>query len=317
MSRICPILLLCLTFCVSYGQQIVNDVIGSSGEQISNTNIIIEQTSGELVTTTINNSEIILTQGFQQTSQIFYISPIALLQGATIGTSDGLMRDNLRTGNYLPTTSPHNTTVKESNNAFTVSGDNAIVDWVTVKLRNSNNRIISEKSALVQRDGDIVSADGTSPIQLTPQNKNYYVEINHRNHLGVMTKNLINFDTTSLLDFTDASLLTYGNNGRAELTSGTMGLWAGNTNGDNFIRYFGPNNDANQIKDNVLGNPSNSINSNFYPLFGYDNADIDMNGIVRYFGPNNDTNILKDIILSNPSNTIQSNFFPIIQQTPN
>ena len=317
MNRICPILLLCLTFCASYGQQIVNDVVGSSGEQISNANIILNHTSGELVASTINNSEITLTQGFQQTSQIFYISPVVLLQGATIGTSDGLMRDDLRTGNYLPTTSPYNTNVNESNNAFAVSGDDAIVDWVTVKLRNSDNKVISEKSALLQRDGDIVSADGISPIQFTPQNKDYYVEVNHRNHLGAMTNSLINLDTTPLLDFTDGSVLTYGNFAQAEIATSTYALWAGNANGDNRVRYLGPSNDTNRIKDSVLNHLGNFTNSNYYPYRGYDNSDLNLNGIIRYLGPGNDTNILKDVIRSHPLNITLSNYYPIFSQIPN
>ena len=317
MSRIYPILLLCLTFCASYSQQIVNDVVGSSGEQISNTSIILDNTSGEFVSSTINNSEITLTQGFQQTSQIFYISPIAILQGASLGTSDGLMRDDLRTGNYLPTTSPYNANIMESNSAFTITGDNAIVDWVTVKIRNSDNKIISEKSALLQRDGDIVSADGISPIQFTPQNKDYKVEVNHRNHLGTMTQNLIDFDTTSLLDFTDSSLLTYGNNARVQITSGTMALWAGDTDGSRKVKFLGPNNSTNIIKDYVLADSNNFFNSLFYGSKGYLNIDVDLNGIGKFQGTNNDSNIIKDNVLQHPGNFFNSQFYTINTTIPN
>jgi len=302
MHRICPVLLLCFTFCVSYGQQIVNDVIGSSGEQISNSSIIIDQTSGEFVSSTINNTEITLTQGFQQTSQLFYISPVALLQGATIGTSDGLMHDDLRIANYIPTISPNNIYVRESNNAFTVSGDDAIVDWVTIKLRNSNNKIVSEKFALIQRDGDVVSADGTSPIQLTPQNKDYKVEINHRNHLGVMTESLINLDTTPLLDFTDSSTLILGSYARAQLASGSMALWAGDTNNTNQIRFSGANNSVNPIRDHVLNDSGNFFNLTTYQSTGYLDIDVDMNGIGRFSGSGADSNIIRSIILSYPGN---------------
>lgn len=316
MSRICPILLLCLTFCASYGQQIVNDVVGSSGEQIANTNIILDHTSGELVSTTINNSEITLTQGFQQTSHIFYLSPVALLQGATIGASDGLMRDDLRTGNYLPTISPYNTNVKESNNAFNVSGDDAIVDWVTVKLRNSDNKVISEKSALLQRDGDIVSADGISPIQFTPQNKEYYLEVNHRNHLGTMTRNPIDLDITPLLDFTDGSLLTYGNNARVQLTSGEMALWTGDVDNNNEVKFSGANNDSNQIKSFILNHPGNFFNFLTYAVSGYNNEDVNLDGLSKFSGSNNDSNIIKSNILNNPGNFFNFLTYTINSTTP-
>jgi len=41
---------------------------------------------------------------------------------------------------------------------------------------------------LLQRDGDIVNADGTSPLFFSGiAGGNYYVSIKHRNHLGVMS----------------------------------------------------------------------------------------------------------------------------------
>jgi len=259
--RICPILFLCLMFSTSYSQHLANDVVGVSGEEISNAEINLNTTVGELVTSTISNSEITLTQGFQQTAQIVYISPVAILQGASIGTSDGLMRDNLRTANYIPTTSPNNPLIKESNNAFAITGNDAVVDWVTVKLRNADNKIITEKSALMQRDGNIVSADGVSPLQFTTQNNDYKVEINHRNHLGILTQNPISLSSTpALIDFTNNALTTFGSNARVQLTSGAWALWAGDANNNENVKFSGASNDSNIIKSLVLNDPGNFFN---------------------------------------------------------
>lgn len=317
MNRICLILLLNLITYACFSQQMVNDVIGTSGDEISNADLNINHTTSELITTTINNTSITLTQGFHQTSQIVYIQPKAFLQGALLSTSDGLMRDDLRIGNYIPEESPYNANVKVSNNAFATTGNDAIVDWVTVEIRNSNFRVVGLKSALVQRDGDIVSADGTSPIQFTSQNNDYYVEINHRNHLGTMTRDQVTLSNTPTpLNFTDGSLPLYGNFSQVEINPTTYALWGGNANADDRTRYQGSNNDTNFIKDQVRFHPNNPSNSNFFVYFDYSNADINMDGRVRYQGSNNDTNIIKDIVRLHPNNPALSNFFLILQQTP-
>jgi len=318
MNRICPILLLFLLSFVSYGQQLANQVCGTSGEEVSNSEIILNHTSGEFVSSTINNSEITLTQGFQQTAQLLYISPKAMLQGALIGTTDGLMRDNLRVSNKLPYTSPYEESVAESNDAFTVVGNDAIADWAMVKIRNADHKVVGMKSALMQRDGDLVSADGVSPLQFSAYGKEYFVEINHRNHFGTMTKDPITLSgTPTELNFTLGTLPTYGNYAQAVVDGSLFALWAGDVNNNGIIRYLGPGNDTNSIKDAVLGHPTNTTNSNYFPFTGYHNADINLNGVIRYLGPSNDTNILKDIIRSHPLNSSLSNYFLFLEQLPN
>ncbi len=318
MSRICPVLFLCLIFCASYGQQLVNDVVGISGEEISNSEIVLNTTSGELVSSTINNSEITLTQGFQQTSQLLYLMPIAILQGASVGTSDGLMRDDLRTSNYLPNISPYNDKIKISDNAFSNSGNNAVVDWVTVKLRNAAGKVISEKNGLIKRDGFVLSADGMSPLQFTAQNNNYFIEVNHRNHLGVMSASPIYLSKTiTTVDFTDSSFSTFGTNAQAILSSGDRALWAGNVNDDRLIQYTGATPDPAGILAYVLNSPSNFLNLPSFPISGYSKFDVDMNGFAQYTGTNPDTPLILQNVLTNPGNFLGLPSWPINEQTPN
>ncbi len=70
-------------------------------------------------------------------------------------------------------------------------GGNAIVDWVFLELRNGasgSSSVVYTKSALLQKDGDIVEMDGISPVKFTAaQSGNYYVAVRHRNHLGFRT----------------------------------------------------------------------------------------------------------------------------------
>jgi len=317
MNRICPILLLCLCSVLSYGQFLVNDVVGQSGDEISNTDITINHTSGELVSSTINNSQITLTQGFQQTAHLIYIAPKAILQGPSIGSISGSMRDDLRIGNYLPNISPYNNNIKSANGIFTVADNNAIVDWVIVRLRNSNHNVISEKSALIQKDGDIVCADGVSPLQFAVHGNDYYVEINHRNHLGTMTKNTLAVgSTTTFIDFTDASLLTYGNLARVNIGNGIMALWAGDANNDQSVRYAGSAPDPASILAYVLNSPQNFLNLPSFPISGYSNMDVDMNGFSQYTGTNPDTPLILQNILSYPGNFLGLSTWPIQEQLP-
>jgi len=317
MNRRYPVLFLFLLSMVSYGQQLANAVCGTSGEEISNSEVTINHTSGEFVSSTINNTQITLTQGFQQTAQLLYISPKAILQGASIGVTPSSMRDDLRTSNYLPNISPDNNKIKPASGTFAVADNNAIVDWVMVKLRNSNHKVISEKSALIQKDGDVVSADGVSPLQFTAQNNEYHVEINHRIHLGTMTKNTLFLgSTTTLVDFTDASLLTYGNFARVDLGNGIMALWGGDVNNDHTVRYAGSAPDPAGILAYVLNSPQNFLNLPSFPISGYSNMDADMNGFSQYTGSNPDTPLILQNVLSYPGNFLGLSTWPIQEQLP-
>lgn len=230
------------------------------------------------------------------------------------------MNDNLR-ASLLPTTSPYTDATTCDASVFTVTGNNAIVDWVWVELRaaNDNTKLINGKSALVQRDGDVVDIDGVSHLIMNAAPSNYYVVVNHRNHLGAMSASTVGLseDTVTVVNFKSSSFSTYGSNAQTLLGSGDMALWAGNANGDSAVRYLGGGNDTNFIKDEVLNHPNNPSGVNLIPFSGYSNADVNLDGTVRYLGANNDTNILKDIILNHPNNGSLSNLFLLLSQIPN
>jgi len=244
------------------------------------------------------------------------ISPRVYLSGPTF--SGGLMADGLRSGGYIPTTSPYADSKTCNASVFNTTGNDAIVDWVWVELRDAttNSTISASTSALLQRDGDIVDVDGTSPLTITATSKDYYVVINHRNHLGAMSNAVVTLSMTpTVVDFTNG-LATFGTNAQKDIGSGTMGLWAGDTSGNGQIRFLGPGNDTNSLKSTITNDSSNTSGSLSFPVNGYTNADINLNGQARFLGPGNDTNVLKNTILANPSNTGNSLSFPITQQLP-
>ena len=273
----------------------------------------------------------------------------ALLQGSLFGTTDGKMRDNLRTNNVIPLIEPYTalanagntrfnrpdfTTSEETTNAvLSITGDNAIVDWVFVELRDvdDNSIVLHTKSALIQRDGDIVeSSDGTSSLSFNNLTKNsYYISVKHRNHLGVMTASPVSFSgTNAVFDFTSAtpdmlwnSTPTYDGFEQEQESNGKYAMWAGNTNADRKVKYAGSNNDQSVIFSSALNYTGNDLNNyNFNNAFpGYFYGDVNMDAKVKYRGVGNDpTFIFFNVVTKYTLNVLDLyNYDIFIEQTPN
>ncbi len=260
------------------------------------------------------------------------VSVRVLLQGGY--QSSGLMRDNLRTKSLIPTTQPYTAlgyTHIGGGGSETVSStilaisdvNNAIVDWVIVELRDATtpSTVIASKAALIQKDGDIVSAiDGISPVTFTGISvNNYYVAVKHRNHLGVMTKTALNFaGTVGLIDFTASSTLTNGTNSMKILSDGKLALWAGNTTGDNKVIYSGVSNDVDPIFAYIINDSANAIaKSTSFVKTAYTRNDVNLTGTVVYQGPSNEVDMIFTNILNHPTNlAAKSASFVILEQIP-
>ncbi len=268
----------------------------------------------------------------------------AYLQGALVNTAiPGRMRDDLRTKMLIPATEPYtglnyshtggggNESVTSS--VLSVTGANAIVDWVVVELRDANtpSTVVATRSALLQADGDVVATNGVSPVTFgsgvvsgTP----YYVAIRHRNHLGVMTATAIstNTYTAPVVDFTSTSTPVYqysvGNPLRSSAPlatqEGLRALWAGNTTSDSRVVMQGPGNDVDPIFFDVLGDSGNTGGfSNYVRNNVYSVSDVDMNGRVIFQGPNNEVDNIFFELMGHPDNqTNQYVNFIIQQQIP-
>lgn len=156
------------------------------------------------------------------------------------------------------------------------------VDWVVVRLRdkiNSSN-ILKEFAFFVDPNGDLINTDGTLGGILTGfAIDEYYVEVNHRNHNGIMTLNTIDLiPPDPMFDFT-TNTDVYGTNPQADLDGGVYGLRKGNVNGDGRISKFGP------VSINDYSALLNIIGTNSFLLDIYSGGDINMDGNVRKFGP--------------------------------
>lgn len=266
-------------------------------------------------------------------------------------TGRPLMRDNLRINpingqNYIPNTDPYQTTIgdvnlsltnthtgegsnpvlctiADPNTVFNINGENAIVDWIFVEIRKNSDytKLLATRSGLLQRDGDVVDMDGTSPLffpDLT--DNNFYIVVRHRNHLGSMSQ-LVNAD--QLMDFTDVNfpLFDYGTtlldqkdftglSVRKKMFGNYQALWAGDFNSNCKINCFISNDDLNiaVYEELIAGSPL---------TVGYFQGDFDLNGMVSTANQNNDAYFLELQTKNYPlNNTKVNNFDLFLEQVP-
>ncbi len=220
-----------------------------------------------------------------------------ILEGPYV-SGTGLMNDALRVLGTFPTSEPF-TALGFTNvvpgavtaPVLAVSGNNAVVDWILVELRDKTNNtvIVTAVPALLQRDGDIVALDGVSALTINQPADNYYVAVRHRNHFGVLTLNTIALSgTPTSLDLTTGAVALYGTAAQKQIGS-VWASWAGNTVRNNQLKYTGASNDRDPILV-AIGGSSPTLT-----IGGYRQEDCNMDGTVKYTGGAND----RDIILVN------------------
>ncbi|MCB9168835.1 MAG: hypothetical protein H6597_03415 [Flavobacteriales bacterium] len=217
----------------------------------------------------------------------------------------GLMRDDLRVAGLIPTTEPYTAlgygfaggggeTVATS--VLNATGNNAIVDWIVVELRSGtdNTSVVASQAGLLQRDGDIVATDGTSPLTFSVPTGDYFVAVRHRNHLGTMTANTVALGgSVASVDLTVPATPVYGTQARKDV-SGTQLLWAGDATFNHQLKYAGSGNDRDAVLVRVGGTVPTATVS------GYFIEDVNLSGVVKYAGATND----RDPILVNIGGTV-------------
>ncbi len=251
-----------------------------------------------------------IPEGTCQGGTSLVLAPKAMLEGP-YSSASGIMSDALRSAGAIPLLEPYSALGYtyyggggESIQAavLAVSGNNAIVDWVIVELRSpaAPSTIVASRAGLLQRDGDIVTVDGTSPLVFNSIPGSYHVAIRHRNHLGCMTQNTVVLSgTTTSVDFSSSALAAYGTNARKVVTGTfpTQALWAGDVTFNHIVKYTGTGNDRDPILVKVGSTTPNNSAS------GYWREDVNMNGTVLYTGSGND----RDPILVNVGSTTPNN----------
>ncbi|WP_299892276.1 hypothetical protein [uncultured Lacinutrix sp.] len=251
---------------------------------------------------------------------------IVYLQGAFLNPNIGeenLMRDDLRTQDLIPLTSPYGDGATIIQDVLYVVGSKAIVDWIQVEFVYFDEAPLQSImpmqgdtttiSALLLRDGSIVSKNGVSLLQPNIPNGSYYVNIKHRNHLGIRSLFTYYFSAvnTITLDFTDANnQITYGTDAQTTfgMPNGAVGMWAGDSDGDGNLSYSGTLSDVPTIRSQVFNDSNNSVFGGppvaSYPSQGYFGTDADMDGVTLYSGVSSDVLHVRNNIFNNPSNSV-------------
>ncbi|MBZ0326586.1 MAG: choice-of-anchor D domain-containing protein, partial [Altibacter sp.] len=215
----------------------------------------------------------VLTEEFLYEALV--LSSTVFLQGSLINPIVGeedLMRDDLRVAELLPTTSPYTDGLLCDNSVFSATGDDAIVDWVWLELRDSSDRsiVVEGRSALLQRDGDIVNIDGVSAVNFHASADDYYLLVQHRNHLSILSALPVSMSTETAIDLSSDPLLVFGGNNAVINIGGVFAMISGDAQPNGQIQ----NSDVIEVIDQ-LGTA------------GYSNLDTDMNGQVQ----NTDINV--------------------------
>ena len=237
------------------------------------------------------------------------VSAKVFLQGALTGVpeGDGLMRDDLREKQLLPTEEPYSEHPSFDHISpgggetvagpavFQATGNDAIVDWVFLELRDpeETDLVLHTRSALLQRDGDVVDVDGVSPVFFEGvETGEYYLAVYHRNHLGAMSKHPLQLGPASTaFDFTQPGTEIYGDHAQV-FYDGKNALWAGDVNKDGRVIWQGPGTDAFQICTTVISDPENEHGVVNFVGRGYSSGDVNMDGETIYAGPGSDKLVL-------------------------
>ena len=136
----------------------------------------------------------------------------------------------------IPTTSPY----VDGRTVSSIPAD--ATDWIELQLRSiKTGATVSTKSVFLHKDGQIIndaaSATETNIHSIEGENKDYYLVINHRNHLKVMSNygTNLNASTSSSYDFTTAMDRAHGTNPLKSMGDGNYAMISGDGNEDHGI----------------------------------------------------------------------------------
>ena len=246
-----------------------------------------------------------------------YASVRMLLGGAAGEDTPSPMSDGLRSAGLLPSTEPYSTlgytyvgtgagaSVQPA--VLAVSGNNAIVDWVVVELRDAAqpDLVVASAPALLERDGDVVATNGGSPVYFNMTPGDYYLAVRHRNHLGVMTASPMALESApKVVDFTISSTATYGTNARWN-KNGTLVLWPGDVNRNGKVNYTGTDNDRDEVLVGIGGTAPTHVVNSVYSL-----DDVNMDGQLKYTGADNDRDLILQAIGGTLPTTVRTEQLP-------
>ncbi len=208
-----------------------------------------------------------------------------LLDGPYDGANPGTMLTGLNDNDVLPFDQPYNTAPwnyagTENFDLFFITNNADVVDWVLLQILsgdplNPPMTVEGEMAILLRSDGRIIQntlgTSSTDAIGFAIPPGAYYVAVDHRNHLSIMSATPVDFTSGSATyDFTDALAKAYTGGGTAmrDRADGFFTMWGGDgdvngsTTAFDFLNVWLP----------INGGP-----------LGYEAGDFDMNGSATAF----------------------------------
>jgi len=144
-----------------------------------------------------------------------------------------------------------------------------IVDWILVELRtDSTGSGVFFMSGFLLENGHITDSDGTDDgLDLRVLENDYHVVIHFRNHLSVMSGDVVHLTPGSSIpyNFTGDSSQFYGSGGAKKLEEGVWGMWSGDMNEDGEV---------------TKGDYSSWFDDAIAGEFGYRTTDLNLDGQV-------------------------------------
>jgi hypothetical protein len=195
----------------STAQTLSPQVIASAGGYSTVGNVSLSWTLGETFTTTLENGNSILTQGFQQPFiRLRILNLKAFLQGYYLG--GGTMQPVLL-------------------NQAVAGATSAETDTITIELRDDADPGITVASAVT-----LLMTDGSASATFEADAGNYWVVIKHRNSVQTWTPNPIAIPSS--YDFTVAANKAFGDNMTDPFSENIWSFYTSDINQDEFIDIF-------------------------------------------------------------------------------
>lgn len=132
-------------------------------------------------------------KGYAKMAQVWFDGIIDILPKLSVkiyleGAYTGL--NSMSSGLNLENSQPFNTSPwNYGGTELLYETPNGIIDWVLVSLREdlSESSEVARRAGLLKSDGTIVDLDGTTPLVFVIHKGEYFVVIEHRNHLPIIS----------------------------------------------------------------------------------------------------------------------------------
>ncbi|MEL6193639.1 MAG: dockerin type I domain-containing protein [Bacteroidota bacterium] len=149
----------------------------------------------------------------------------------------GLMSDSLRQKNLFSMEDPYGLGETANPILLKVAGEDAIVDWIKVEVRDKVDPSIihASEAMLFQRDGALITSDGDSLLTIGVSLDSAYVTVSHTNHLALTTGTPVGLTDTLKLDFSRPETAVFGGDQSGKIVGDKRLMIAGDANGDGKI----------------------------------------------------------------------------------